>query len=163
VMTYDLSGLWDPYSWFQSALYDPDGLVWSVDLAVKRFTGVGVPPAKLGIGIPFYGWKWTGAGITGPGQWWFTSVPVRTQVAYNVLAAGITAQNFHFDTGAMEPYLNNPDSFITYEDARSIAAKVNYVKSNGLGGWIVWQLGSDYFPSGAPKNPLLAALKAAMQ
>jgi chitinase len=163
VMTYDLSGPWDPYSWFQSALYDADGVVWSVDLAVKRFTGVGVPAAKLGIGIPFYGWQWTGAGITGPGQWWLTSVPARVQVGYNVLAPGITPQNYTFDSAAMVPYLSNPNSFITFEDPRSVAAKVSYAKSKGLGGWIMWHLGSDYFPSGSPKNPLLGSVKSAMQ
>ena len=52
VMTYDMSGLWEPYSWHNAPLYGPDDSVWSIDLAVRRYTAGGVPADKLGIGIP---------------------------------------------------------------------------------------------------------------
>jgi chitinase len=161
VMTYDLTGTWNAYSWHNAALFASDSMVWSVDLAVKRFTAAGVPAAKLGIGIPFYGWQWSGGGITGPNQHW-SSNPSTSQVYYQQLASMITPQNSRWDSTAMVPYLSDSNSFVTYDNEQSIAAKIGYAKSNGLGGWIIWNLGGDYFPSQNPKHPLLTAVKNAM-
>jgi chitinase len=164
VMTYDQTGLGNPYSWHNAALYDHDGRVMSVNLAVQRFTASGVPAAKLGIGIPFYGWQWTGGGITGPLQYW-TSTPQLSQMNYNRFAWQITSQNYNWDSFAQVPYLSNNagyPSFLTYDDAQSIAAKIHYAKANSLGGWIIWQISADYFPTQTPRHPLLAAVKSAM-
>jgi hypothetical protein len=167
MMTYDQTGTWNPYSWHNAALYDRDGQVWSVNLAVSRFTSAGVPASKLGIGIPFYGWKWTGGGITGPDQNW-SSTPSLGQINYKDLASQITSQNKQWDSLAQVPYLSvntgssSTDEFLTYDDAQSIAAKINYVKTNNLGGWIIWELNDDYFPSQTPAHPLLEAVKNAM-
>jgi hypothetical protein len=164
VMTYDMAGLWDPYSWHNSALYASSSDVWSVDLAVQRFTRGGVPTAKLGIGIPFYGWQWTGGGIWGPNQYW-NPAPTRQQVAYNQILSQITTQNFRWDATAQVPYLTNNagiPSFLSYDDEQSIAAKVNYAKTMGLGGWIIWQLSLDYFSDRNPQHPLVTAIRNAM-
>src|SRR5438270_4959432 len=92
-MTYDMTGLWNAYSWHNSALYDPDGSVWSINLAVQRFTSAGVPASKLGIGIPFYGWQWNGGGITGPRQYW-SSTPNLQQINYQNLVTRIPQQSY---------------------------------------------------------------------
>src|SRR5262249_24059945 len=71
VMTYDMTGTWNPYSWHNAALYGPgSNAVWYVDLAISRFLSAGVPASKLSLGIPFYGWQWTGGGVTAPWQAW---------------------------------------------------------------------------------------------
>ena len=68
IMTYDLSG---PYAgwvtWFNSPVYDgsmcfpsTSRLMPSIDGAVKNFTANGVNPAKLGVGVAFYGDVWIG-------------------------------------------------------------------------------------------------------
>jgi len=36
-MTYDLSGTWNPYTWYNSALYDQDGLVSSLNQLRRSF------------------------------------------------------------------------------------------------------------------------------
>ncbi|MBI2063370.1 MAG: glycoside hydrolase family 18 protein [Candidatus Yanofskybacteria bacterium] len=160
VMTYDLTGTWNPYSWHNSALYDPDGMVWSVDLAVSRFTANGVPIGKLSIGIPFFGYDWIGGDITGPQQIW-SSLSTLKQIYYQGLFSLITEQNYQWDSLAKVPYLNG-GRFLTYDDARSVTEKVNYAKNRGLGGWIIWELSGDYIPSQNPNQPLLAAIKNAM-
>jgi chitinase len=174
VMTYNMSGSWDPYSWHNSALYDSDGKVWSVNLAVTRYMNAGIPASKINIGIPFFGVQDTGGhlstnfnqGITGPKQTW-SSAPAQTQYSYQQIAGMINSSNSKWDSVAQVPYLsvNNPgyanDSFLSYDNAVSVAAKVNYAKSKGLGGWAIWDISSDYFPGQNPTNPLLTAVKNA--
>jgi chitinase len=164
VMTYDLTGTYNPYSWHNAALYDTDSMVWSVDLAMKRFATSGVPGSKLSIGIPFFGYRWLGEGVTGPRQTW-TTPPTVTQIPYRDIAGLIAASNSHWDSSAAVPFLSldsegtSKDQFITYDDARSIKQKIDYVKGKRLGGWIIWELSGDYFPEGTPKQPLLDAIK----
>jgi len=160
-MTYDLTGTWNPYSWHNASLYDPDGLVWSVDLAVKRFTANGVPASKLQIGIPFFGYKWSGGGISGPQQNW-SGTPSVSQAYYNTFASTINSTNYRWDALGKVPYLTGTNSFVTYDNEASVAEKVNYVKSKGLGGWIIWELSGGYLPSSSPNQPLLTAIKNAM-
>jgi len=153
VMTYDLTGSWTRYSWHNAALYSPDERVWSVDLAVRRFTAAGVPAGKLSIGIPFFGYVCTGS-VTAPQQpWGATSC---SQMSYQNLAASYALASAMWDDFAKVPYLSidspgsTNDKFITFDNERSIAEKVNYAKSKGLGGWIIWELSGDYFPSQNP-------------
>jgi GH18 family chitinase len=165
-MTYDLTGTWNPYSWHNAALYDTDGMVWSVDLAVKRFTASGVPAAKLSIGIPFFGYSWNGGGVSAPRQTWQTA-PSLQQIYYQSLAASINAQNYRWDASATVPYLSidaagtSSDQFWTYDNEQSVAEKVRYAQGRGLGGWIIWELFGDYFPAQTPNQPLLVAIKNA--
>jgi len=50
---------------------------------------------------------------------------------------------------------------LSWDNAQSVTDKVNYAKSNGLGGWMIWVLGWDDLPGQTPEYPLLAAVKAA--
>jgi chitinase len=165
VMTYDMAGTWDPYSWHNAALYGPSKatgsswLPWSIDLAVRRFRDAGVPAEKLSIGLPFFGWVWSAAGVTEPGQRW-TGKPNLRQIFYRELAGQLDQiRTAHWDSVARVPYLSYSDRFISYDNEQSIADKIEYVKSKGLGGWIIWAVGSDYVPSRTPNQPLLRAVK----
>lgn len=165
VMTYDMAGVWDPYSWHNAALYTPpqspgsSWLPWSVDLAVNRFLNAGVPAAKLSIGLPFFGYEWSGAGITRPGQRW-TVKPDLRQLSYQLLFGSLDKKRtFHWDSVSRVPYLSSRDRFISYDNEQSIAEKIEYVKSQRLGGWIIWALSGDYMPSKTPNQPLLHVIK----
>jgi chitinase len=178
VMTYDMAGTWSPYSWHSAALYHRresrlsslwESLtadVWSIDLAVQRFTTAGVPRSKLSIGIPFYGTEWSGSGLTAPRQTWVRK-PVLRKVSYQKLEGRIRGEDSRWDDVARVPYLTLPDadnrnaSFLSYDDERSIAEKVRYAKSNRLGGWIIWELPGGYFPRKKPTQPLLEAVRLA--
>jgi chitinase len=168
VMTYDMAGAWTPFSWHNSALFDHGGPVWSVERAVKRYIEHGTPREKINIGIPFYGHHWSG-GISGPNQFFFWAPTVK-QVNYNKLFGRISQQTYHWDTQSLTPYLSLPGDlfngpeFISFDDEKSVAAKVNYVKDQKLGGWIIWNLSTDYLP-GSPgeKHPLLKAVKDARE
>ena len=180
IMTYDLSG---PYSgwvtWFNSPIYNggyrfpsTGGLVPSVDGAVGNFITNGVLPAKLGIGIAFYGYIWTGGsgtstgGVTQPRQSW-TNAPTVTTPAYTTIMAGYYLSNlYHWDTSAQAAYLSitnaSPanDMFISYDDQRTCQSKVSYARNRGLGGVMIWELAQDH-QAGQP-DPLLEAVKQAL-
>jgi len=180
IMTYDLSG---PYSgwvtWFNSPIYDggyrfpsSGGLVPSVDGAVTNFLKNGVAPAKLGIGIAFYGYLWTdGSGtlsncITGPRQSW-TNAPTATAIRYSDIMAGYYQTNlYHWDASAQSAYIGitniipSNNIFISYDDQRTCQAKVSYARNHGLGGVMIWELAQDH-QSGQP-SPLVQALKQAL-
>jgi chitinase len=164
-MTYSMGGTWNPYSWFNSPLGGPTPVeVDYIGLVVSRYVAAGVPAAKLNIGIPFYGTKSVGGTpvITGPRQA-FTSAPTLTEINYNSLVAGYDISTPTRDSVARQPWISttSPSGWINYDDAVSITEKVQYVKTNNLGGWIIWQLACDYIAAGTPKHPLMAAIQAA--
>ncbi|EFY89526.1 hypothetical protein J3459_014085 [Metarhizium acridum] len=51
-----------------------------------------------------------------------------------------------FDNKTMTPWLFNPQTktFISYDDPQSLAAKVKFAESKGLGGMMVWSIERDY-------------------
>jgi chitinase len=51
----------------------------------------------------------------------------------------------HWDDDAKAPWLFDPatGTFITYDDAQSIQWKVKYLQEHGLGGAMIWELGTD--------------------
>ncbi len=177
IMTYDLAGPWPGWvTWFNSPLYDggyhlpPYGpLVTSVDGSVSNYLSNGVAPDKLGVGIAFYGYVWTGgSGVWQPRQSWATNnVPAATQETYQTIMTSYYQSNlYHWDTNAQAAYLSitNPvasnDMFISYDDQRTCQAKISYVRNHNLGGVMIWEIAQDYSPT-APvgqRAPLLQAI-----
>jgi chitinase len=182
IMTYDLSGPYEGWvTWFNSPIYDggytfplaPSELVPSINGAVSHFVNNGVLPAKLGVGLPFYGDIWTGGpGMTQPRQSWpATDVPTVSTATYADIISGYYTSNiYHWDNTAQAAYLsitNTPsadDEFISYDDVRACQTKLSYVRNLHLGGLMIWELSQDYFatqPAGQ-RTPLTTALKQAL-
>ena len=184
IMTYDLSGPWDGWvTWFNAPIYDggyrfpsTGGLVPSAEGAVSNFVAAGVAPGKLGIGIAFYGYVWTaGAGTsTGgtvlPRQTW-TTAPTVTAVNYFAIIPNYYQSNrYHWDPNAQAAYLsitNTPatnDIFLSYDDEHTCQVKISYARNRGLGGVMIWELGSGYLasqPSGQ-RDLLLQSVRQAL-
>jgi chitinase len=180
IMTYDLSGPYEGWvTWFNSPVYDggyrfpsTGGLVPSVDGAVGDFITNGVSPAKLGIGIAFYGDIWQGGagtstgGVTQPRQSW-TTAPSMNQSAYNTIMTDYYQANlYNWDTSAQAAYLSISnansanDMFISYDDQRTCQSKVSYARNHGLGGVMIWELAQDH--QAGQTDPLLLAVKQAL-
>jgi len=182
IMTYDLSGPYQGWvTWFNSPIYDggysfpstPTELVPSINGAVSNFVNNGVQPGKLGIGLPFYGYIWTGGpGVTQPRQGWPpTNAPTVTTPTYaQIMNTYYQSGYYHWDNTAQAAYLsitNTPaskDMFISYDDAHACQAKVSYVRNLHLGGLMIWELSQDYFPLQpvAQRTPLTTALNQAL-
>jgi chitinase len=184
LMTYDLSGPYGGWvTWFNAPIYDggyrfpsTSGLVPSIDGMVNTYTSAGIAPAKLGIGIAFYGYVWSGGAGTSTGgaalprQSW-TTAPSTTAPTYEfIMTTYYQPQLYHWDTNAQSAYLSidnsgsSNDKFISYDDEHACQAKVSYARNRGLGGVMIWELGSGYRP-GQPsgqRDPLLQAVKQSL-
>ncbi len=174
IQTYDLSGKWDGFkTWYNGSLYGNGQTLMtdtrafpSADEKVRLYLAAGVPKAKLGIGIAFYGYVWTGA--DGPAQ---SIAGTSTEtLAYSAIVDKYTQPSlYHWDKLAHAPYLSIGEAaggakkFVSFDDARLAREKVLYARSHGLGGVIIWQLGEGY-REGQPaghKDGLLQVIKKA--
>jgi len=183
VMTYDLAGPWEGWvTWYNSPIYNggyrfpsTGGLIPCADSSIAGYLSAGVSAGELGIGVAFYGYVWAGGtgtstgGVSEPRQSW-TTAPTSTSTDYNTIMSTYFQSNlYHYDAVAQAAYLgiDNPgstnDKFIPYDDERVCQAKVSYAFNQGLGGVMIWELGSGYRstqPSGQ-RDSLLQAVKQA--
>jgi chitinase len=171
IMSYGQAGAWSGWkSWHSSALYQTDSATpTSIDSTVKLYLAAGIPAAKLGIGIGFYGLCYSSP-VTGPDQALNGSTLVASDgtISYaNIMTEYYSASARQWDSLARVPYLSftsphAPDgcTYISYDDEQSIAEKGAYVKAKGLGGVIQWELNEGYLSSAAAgqRNPLLKAI-----
>ena len=175
VMSYGMSGNyggWD--SWHESALFgETASRPASVASSVKLYQNAGVPSAKIGVGIGFYGSCWRGVNTMGvplgAGQ---DIVASDNDMSYvNIMAQYYNASAFRWDATAKEGYLSftqntGPQqcSMVSYSDPQAVTEKGNYVKANGLGGAILWTINQGYFPNAAAgsRDPLMKAAYTAI-
>lgn len=174
IQTYDLSGTWPGWkTWYNGSLYGegktlltPTRPFPGVDEKVGYYTAAGIPKSKLGIGIAFYGYVWSGA--NGPNQD-IQGVKTAT-LGYNQIMDQLFQPGvYHWDAQAHAPYLaigaaaDPARKFVSYDDTRLAREKVLYTRTHGLGGVIIWELGDGYRPAqpAAEKDKLLDAVKAA--
>jgi len=173
VMTYDLAGPWEGFkTWHNSGLYDAGGEKMvgdipypSANATMQRFITAGVPREKLALGIAFYGSVWNGADAPKES---IAGVKVDSSVDYHsILEKYVSAGLYHWDSDAHASYISVDSpagkKFVVYDDTRVCAEKVNYAREQGLGGVMIWELGSGYC-AGQPegkRDPLLQAVKKA--
>jgi chitinase len=174
VMTYGMAyGYQGWRSWHSSALTGTGAHTpTAVDVSVKSYRAAGVPAAKLGVGIGFYGMCWTGK-VTGPRQSLAGSHEVADDNVMSwthIRAEYYRAANYHYDTKAQAPYLgySNPHgpqhcTYVSYEDSRSIIAKGTWARAHGLGSLIVWTINQGHLTGARPghRDPLLATARRA--
>jgi len=123
---------------------DKNTIINAVDLHVKA----GVPREKIHLGIPFYGRKWTGVKSTENLGLFREAESVGEIIFYRQIVRCLQDASYqqHWDEAAQAPYLWNPEEaiFISYENARSIALKMQYLKEQGLGGAMFWEYSDDH-------------------
>jgi chitinase len=176
LMTYDNSGPWPGHrTWYNASLYGAGREMMnktepypSADATVKQYLAAGVPAAKLGIGVAFYGYVWSG--VSGPKQdiTGLTAADINDGADYRmIMDQYYQPSRYHWDKQAKAPYLSihAPDKkdrrFISYDDERLCALKMDYVRKNHLGGVIIWELGAGYRPDQpeGKQDVLLQAIK----
>ena len=171
LMTYDMAGPYGGWvTWHSSALLDHQpNHPSSIASSAQIYRNVGVPAAKLGIGIGFYGTCWRGA--TGPRQTVGSGVTLvasdNTMSYRNIMSLYYEGGARRWDDLAKVPYLSfttakgpSQCNYVSYDDEQSIAEKGAHVKSNGLGGAIIWTIGQGHIPT-APLGSQDPVLKAA--
>jgi chitinase len=170
LMAYDQASVRDGYTWHNAALYGRRGSsLNSDDSHLSTFLAAGVAPGKLGLGIPFYGWLWTGCALE-PRQR-LECVPNLTQLDYSQLAEEYDTAGAKWDKAASVPFISVPGAkveltrFLSYDDQRSVALKARYARKHRLGGVMVFELSQNYTPR-EPKErqlPLLRAINSALK
>lgn len=150
LMTYDFYGSLTKTTGHHSGLSrsplaTPAGRT-TVD-AVKYFLDAGVPANKINVGVPFYGRTFGDVTPTNNGRFQkFTSeggfISWR-DIVHTRLDNPDWEQ--HWDEEAQVPWLWNPKErrMVSYDDPRSLAIKVEYVKQQGLGGVMYWEQRQD--------------------
>jgi chitinase len=171
VMSYGMAGPWPGWqSWHSSALHGESAATpSSIDASVRAYLAAGVPAAKLGIGVGFYGSCWSSP-VRGPlerldGARVVADDNVMTHD--HIMTAYYSAERRRWDAAAKVPYLAFPSphgpegcTFVSYEDEESILEKGRYAKARGLGGAMAWTINEGRRPSepGPRRDPLLQAL-----
>jgi len=177
LMTYGMGFAFEGWkTWHSSPLYgQTPNTPTSVDLTVQGYLKAGIPAAKLGIGIGFYGICY-GAPAQGPLE---DTVGIKpggaklladdNDLSYaNIVTQYAPLGTRKWDSSARVPYLSfaQPSgpkgcTYLSFEDAASILEKGKYLRQKGLGGVILWNVNQGYIPGRVPANPLLEATRRA--
>lgn len=183
IMTYSLSGPRPGWiTWHNSPVYNGGyrfpvrgGLVPSTDGLVEDFISAGVKREKLGIGIAFFGYVWSGGdgtptgGVTAPGQKWTKAPDAKEVVYYEIMDKYYRPEYYRWDVAAKAAYLSIDkdgacnDKFISYDDETSCREKIDYVREKGLGGVIIFELGGGWRTVSSIPDSLLKTVKDAVK
>jgi chitinase len=143
LMTYDFHGPWDPTTGFLAPLRaDASFHGGTVERSVQSYLDAGVPPAKLMLGIPFYGYGWhevpeIGNGLFQEGQ------AIRGDRPYRDIQNLVQQSTLYRDNLSQAPWIFDGDIFWTYDDPISIRSKTDFARQQHLGGLMIWELGED--------------------
>ncbi|SHO50250.1 glycoside hydrolase family 18 protein [Anaerocolumna xylanovorans] len=151
LMSYDYTGYWESTTAHHSNLYkNPKSpIAININDSVKHYIASGIPAKKLVLGIPAYGRGWTGVTNKDNGLYQTAQNCIdnyQVDLSYNTLCKNYINKNGyvrHWDEQAKAPYLFNGNEFITYDDKKSVAVKMSYVKKHGLGGGMCWEYSQD--------------------
>ncbi|MBU1390463.1 MAG: glycoside hydrolase [Gammaproteobacteria bacterium] len=158
LMSYDFNGGWtNTELGHQTNLYeaswDPDTR-YTTDKGVKALLTQGVTPGKIVVGAAMYGRGWTGVnGYTGNNPFtgtatgkvkgtWEDGVVDYRQIVNEYMGSGWT-YSYDETAEAASVFKASTGDLITFDDARSVKAKGQYVLANQLGGLFAWEIDAD--------------------
>ena len=148
-MTYDYFGAWAAQG--PTAPHSPLTAVpgnsqsqagFNTDATIKKLRNKGIPANKLLLGIGFYGRGWMGVSQSAPGGTASGPAPGTYEQGvddYKVVKGRCPATA----TVAGTAYGKCGDQWWSYDTPGTIGGKMNYAKSNGLGGAFFWELSGD--------------------
>ena len=123
----------------------------------KTFVDAGVPMDKLVLGAAFYarvyeGVSGLGAPLSGPLEYRFL------RGGYAATAKRAASVGESFDPIAKAPYIYDASTceFITYDNPKSLVAKVQHIKASGMAGIMFWEYSYDDAESSLLKAIVLA-------
>ncbi|XP_061195465.1 acidic mammalian chitinase-like [Saccostrea echinata] len=143
----------------------------NVEYAVNYWLQKGAPAEKLNVGMPLYGISFTLAnannnGMFAPDKGNGGKAGTYTQQAgilayYEVCDMLKNGGTRHWVNEMEIPYVVKGDQWVGYDDPESLKHKVDFIKSKGIGGIMVWSIDLDDFTGscGEGKYPLLHAIK----
>ncbi len=177
LMAYDFHGKWEKQTGHNAPLYAPSSdSEWrkqlSVSFAAQMWVKLGTPKNKLVIGMPSYGRSFT---LTDRSKYIVNS-PAKdggkagkyTREAgflayYEVCQMLLEGASYLWDEEMKVPYLVQGDQWVGFDDERSIRNKMDWIKTNGFAGAMVWSVDMDDFNGticgSGVKYPLIGAMR----
>jgi chitinase len=159
---YDLNGTWETVTNDAASLFDsrqdPNyGQGLFVDAVVRAYLNAGVPASQLVLGVPLYGYGWTGVSDVNNGLYQTSTGPAPSPAGDSLETAGLatfltleslTGFEHHYDPIRIAQWIYDPatQTFWTYDDPYIAWAKALYVDfrvPGGLGGAVVWAFKDD--------------------
>jgi chitinase len=148
LMAYDYAGSWDSVAGHQANLSPsvstPASTPFSTSHALEYYTSHGIEPSKIILGMPLYGraftstdgpgkpFSGTGEGSWEAGVWDFKALPKEG------------AKEFLDDQiGASWTYDREARVMVSYDSLEMAKKKVDFIKSEGLGGAMWWESSAD--------------------
>uniref|UniRef100_A0A4D5S383 Putative chitinase n=1 Tax=Ixodes scapularis TaxID=6945 RepID=A0A4D5S383_IXOSC len=179
IMGYDLFGPWNYHTGHPAPLRgrtggSSDESTLNVETSVESWISKGADVGKLVLGMPLYGRTYTlkdpnehgfnaptwGPGESGP----FTREP--GLLGYNEICTLISTGGWKVtrDPNVNAPVAVKGNLWIGFDDAESLANKVQLALDKGLAGAMVWSIETDDFRGkcGRGKNPLQEAIRKAL-
>ncbi len=170
ILTYAMARPWRGWvTWHQSAMFhnslvleNTSQYLPAVDERINEWLGSGIDRLKIGITISLYGAIWENSHLLEKWATW----PTEDQSIYRTLPYSEIIRNydlteFEWDNKAQAAFLHleNPKTFISFDNEKSVAVKIHYAKTKRLGGVMIWDLSGGFSQNTSPKNPLLSAIK----
>jgi chitinase len=147
VMTYDFFGGWAPTG--PTAPHSPLKSYTGIPIpkfdasdAIAHLKSKGIPGSKLFLGIGFYGRGWMGVTQKTPGGKASGPAPGKYEAGvqdYKLLKTQCPANG----TVGGTAYCFKGGQWWSYDTPQTIAGKMGFVKSQGLGGAFFWELSGD--------------------
>lgn len=159
---YDLNGTWESVTNDAASLFDsrqdPNaGQGLYDDAVVDAYLKAGVPARQLVLGVPLYGYGWTGVPDSNAGLYQTSTSPAPSPagdtletngVATYLTLASLTGFEHHYDPRRVAQWIYDPATltFWTYDDPSIAWSKALYVDvrvPGGLGGAFIWAFKDD--------------------
>lgn len=177
LMAYDFHGKWESQAGHNAPLFAPSSdSEWrkqlSVSFAAQMWTRLGAPKEKLVIGMPTYGRSFAladkssyivNSATTGGGTAGEFTREAGFLAYYEVCEMLLNGASYVWDDEMKVPYLVKDDQWVGFDDEKSIRNKMDWVKSNGYAGAMVWSVDMDDFKGdicgSGVKYPLVGAMR----
>ena len=177
LMAYDFHGKWEKQTGHNAPLYAPSSdSEWrkqlSVSFAAQMWTKLGTPKNKLVIGMPTYGRSFTLSDrnkyvVNSPAKDGGKAGEYTREAGflsyYEVCQMLHEGASYIWDDEMKVPYLVKGDQWVGFDDERSIRNKMDWIKSNGFAGAMVWSVDMDDFNGtvcgSGVKYPLIGAMR----
>lgn len=151
LMSYDFVGGYSKVTGHHTSLYSTPAQKRSADDAIRYLDSIKVPLQKIIIGAAFYARTWEQVSNNNNGL--YQAGIFKSFIAFSQFQTRLNSDSgfvYYRDPVAQAPYAYNErtKTFATFDDAISVAAKVNYVQQKKLGGIMFWELSLDKAANG---------------
>ena len=149
---YDYHGAWETVTNQQSALRtpaaDPTSPKFSSQVALDALISRGAPKNRLVMGVPFFSHGWTGVNPANKGLFQQSTGPAPATFEagtedYKALKAQLSKYTLYRDNQAGFAWLFDGSTFWTYDDPLEMVRKALFIRSQRLGGAMIWSLDGD--------------------